>query len=52
MSQSNFGIVSNISELIKIAVQVIMFIILWVAVLVQEKRNEMALWQVCFSLPI
>ena len=40
MSQSNFGIVSNISELIKIAVQVIMFIILWVAVFGARKEKR------------
>ena len=51
MSQSNFGIVSNISELIKIAVQVIMFIILWVAVFGarKEKRDGIVAG---FSLPI
>ena len=40
MSQSEFEIVSNISELIKIAVQVIMFIILWVAVFGARKEKR------------
>ena len=52
MSQSAFEMINNISDIWKIAIQAIMFLVLWTAVFREKKGKRMALLQSCLSLYI